>query len=117
MGHNAELGRLGESIAAEHFEKIGYSVLARNWRCRHGEIDLIVGRGDHIVAVEVKTRSNERFGHPFEAITPAKRVRMYRLAQLWRASSDRPEARVRVDAIAIVLQRGRPARVEHLAAV
>jgi putative endonuclease len=83
MGHNAELGRLGESIAAEHFEKIGYSVLARNWRCRHGEIDLIVGRGDHIVAVEVKTRSNERFGHPFEAITPAKRVRMYRLAQLW----------------------------------
>jgi putative endonuclease len=77
------LGARGESAAAAWYEDHGYQVLARNWRCRQGEIDLIVGR-DHLVAFcEVKTRSSMAFGLPVEAVTREKRARLRRIATRW----------------------------------
>jgi putative endonuclease len=76
----ATLGRLGEERAAAHYRAHGYAVLARNWRCRHGEIDLICARGRTLVICEVKARSRTAQGHPLEAVTPVKQRRLRRLA-------------------------------------
>ncbi len=75
------LGARGEQLVAEWYAARGYRIVARNWRCREGEIDLVVWsrRGD-LVFCEVKTRSSARFGVPAEAVTAAKQRRLRVLA-------------------------------------
>jgi putative endonuclease len=70
-------------MAAAWYERNGYTVLARNWRCREGELDLIVHRGRTIVFCEVKTRTSTAFGVPAEAVTAQKRRRIRHLAAKW----------------------------------
>lgn len=77
------VGRFGEDLAAAHLEAAGLAVLARNWRCGIGELDIVARDGETIVFVEVKTRSGLRFGHPAEAVTAAKAARIHRLAMRW----------------------------------
>ncbi len=81
------LGRSGETLAAEWYEARGYDVLARNWRCAQGELDLVVARGSVVVFSEVKARTSDRFGTPAEAVTPAKQARIRRLAARWMAEA------------------------------
>ncbi len=76
---NKHLGQLGETLAAEFLISQGYKVLARNYRNRFGEIDIIASHQGTIVFVEVKTRSTTRFGTPAEAITRWKLARLQRL--------------------------------------
>jgi putative endonuclease len=64
-------------------------VVARNWRSRHGEIDLIARRPGLVVFCEVKTRTSTRFGTPFEAVTRPKQLRLRRLAAEWLRSTPR----------------------------
>ena len=73
----------GEDAAADWYVAHGYEIVARNWRCRAGEIDLICRRSRVLVICEVKTRTTEQFGAPFEAVTPAKRRRLRQLATLY----------------------------------
>jgi putative endonuclease len=61
----------------------GYEVVARNWRCAEGELDLVARRGRTVVFCEVKARSNRTFGLPLEAVTTAKQARLRRLATRW----------------------------------
>ena len=61
----------------------GYEVVARNWRCSDGELDLVVRRGRAFVFCEVKTRTSTMFGAPVEAVTRAKQVRLRHLAARW----------------------------------
>ena len=77
------LGAAGEDLAAAWYEANGYRILARNWRCREGEIDLVCLRDRVVVICEVKTRSSDAFGHPAEAVTPAKQQRLRVLAGRW----------------------------------
>lgn len=111
-----DVGRAGEERAARYLEEQGYTVLARNWRCRAGEIDLVVEGGGAIVVVEVKTRRGEAFGHPFEAIDARKRARLWRLAAAWAGDHrDRMQGRrLRIDAIGITGLDPATARLEHL---
>jgi putative endonuclease len=74
---------LGEDRAARWYEAAGYEVLDRNWRCREGELDLVVRVGPTLVFCEVKTRSSRTYGEPFEAVTRAKQLRLRRLAGRW----------------------------------
>lgn len=78
--HRQALGARGERLAADWYLAHGYEVVARNWRCREGEIDLVVARDGALVFCEVKTRSSDRFGVPAEAVTPAKQRRLRALA-------------------------------------
>ena len=79
-GYRQRLGSRGEQLTADWYVARGYRVVARNWRCREGEIDLVVeGEGD-LVFCEVKTRMSDRFGVPAEAVTPAKQRRLRVLA-------------------------------------
>ena len=85
-------GAEGERAAAEFLKAQGYRILARNYRTRWGEIDLIAEDGRTLVFVEVKARRDDRFGGPGAAITPAKQARIARLAQqylAWRRLGDR----------------------------
>ena len=74
------LGRRGEDLVARWYAEHGYRTLDRNWRCASGELDLVVTDGTHLVFCEVKTRSSDRFGTGFEAITPRKQQQVRRLA-------------------------------------
>ena len=77
-------GAFGEAQAARWYEARGYRVLDRNWRAgRTGEIDLVLGADGIVVFCEVKARSSSAFGEPFEAVTPAKRARIRRVAAAW----------------------------------
>jgi len=73
----------GEESAAEWYRASGYDVVARNWRCPHGELDLVLRRGGLIVFCEVKARSTTAFGAPVEAVTRVKQVRLRRVAARW----------------------------------
>jgi putative endonuclease len=78
-------------------------LLARNWRCRDGEIDLILERGRSYVFCEVKTRSSDAFGVPAEAVTPTKQARIRRLAARWlREEAPRRAAEIRFDVAAVL---------------
>jgi putative endonuclease len=76
-------------------------VLARNWRVREGELDLVVRSGTTIVFCEVKTRRSDAFGIPAEAVTPAKQARIRRLAVQWLAAGGDRAASLRFDVAAV----------------
>ena len=96
------LGAQGEAQAARWYEDHGYQVVARNWRCREGEIDLIVRQRRTIVFCEVKTRTSDAFGLPAEAVTRAKRERLRHLAAKWLEESPVRPVGIRFDVAAIL---------------
>ena len=112
------LGAWGEDLAVAHLEAAGLQVLARGWRCRAGEVDVVARDGDELVVVEVRTRSSAAFGTPAESVVGRKAARLRRLAAAWLAASPPTwrVAAVRVDVVGVVRDRsGRTApRVEHL---
>ena len=77
------LGDRGERVAEAHLRKLGYTVVARNFRCPQGEIDLVAVDRGTIVFVEVKTRGGPAFGSPFEAVGRSKRRRLQRAAAVY----------------------------------
>ena len=91
----------GEDAAGAWYLQQGYEIVQRNWRCRTGEIDLICRRGRVLVFCEVKARTTDRFGSPFEAVTPAKCRRLRRLASLYLAEAQPGATVVRFDAAAV----------------
>ncbi|MGH9069500.1 MAG: YraN family protein [Acidimicrobiales bacterium] len=97
------LGAEGEAMAAAWYEAHDYQVLARNWRCRDGEIDLVVGKGRAYVFCEVKSRTTDALGTPAEAVTRAKQMRLRRLAAHWlEEAAPRPARQIRFDVAAIL---------------
>lgn len=117
MARNVEVGALGEELAVGHLVERGMVVLARNWRCRYGELDVIAEHAGTVVFVEVKTRTGRAFGTPAEAVTFAKQARIRRLAGLWLREQERGWVRVRFDVVAVVLAPGCQPDVSHLEAV
>jgi putative endonuclease len=83
------LGKAGEDLAVAWYEARGYEVLARNWSCRDGELDVVLRRGSLHVFCEVKARSSGAFGLPAEAVGRLKQARVRRLAALWFADLSR----------------------------
>ena len=96
------LGVAGESAAATWYEAAGYAVLDRNWRCRDGELDLVLGGSDVIVFCEVKSRSSTAFGVPASAVTLAKQRRIRHLALRWLAEHGRRAPSLRFDVASVV---------------
>lgn len=101
-------GRAGEELACEFLRERGLEVVARNFRCSLGEIDLICLEGETVVFVEVKSRRSTSYGLPQEAVTVAKQRRLTRLAQ-WYIKVHRLEGRrARFDVVAIMWREGAP---------
>ena len=95
-------GQAGEDQAAAWYRARGYRVHARNWRCREGELDLVVSRGRTLVFVEVKTRRTARFGLPAEAITPTKQRRLRELAHRYLQTTGTRPGSLRFDVVSIL---------------
>jgi putative endonuclease len=89
-------------MAASWYLAQGYTILDRNWRCRDGELDLVVVRGRELVFVEVKARRTDRFGVPAEAVTPMKQRRLRRLAVRYLRETEARAARLRFDVVSIL---------------
>lgn len=110
------LGRVGEQLAAEHLERRGLAILARNHRTRWGEIDLIAADAERIVFCEVKTRRLGSSG-PFDGLRAAQTRRLRRMAAAWlQEQNDRPRTpELRFDAIGVTIDAyGRLVGLEHL---
>lgn len=107
------IGAFGEQVAVEHLERAGYVVLARNWRCDIGEIDIVALDGETVVVCEVKTRSGLGYGSGLDAVTRQKAARLRRLALRWLQESGRSGSPLRIDVVAV--HRCRPKLiVEHV---
>jgi putative endonuclease len=115
----AELGALGEQLAADYLRDRGLVVLERNWRCRYGELDVVAAdvSARTVVFVEVKTRTSDRFGGLAQAVTGDKVRRLRRLAGLWLAQQDDGWAAIRIDVIGVRIGRHRTPEITHLEAV
>lgn len=117
MDSRQELGRYGEDVAAHLLAAKGFEVLARNWRCARGELDLVARRGDTLAAVEVKTRRTLEFGSPVEAVTERKARRLRYLVATWLQEWPQSVPLVRVDVVAVYAPRGGRTQVRHLEGV
>lgn len=110
-----ELGARGERAAAEHLEAGGYRILDRNWRCRSGELDLVVrDPAGALAAVEVKTRSSQGFGTAFDAVNPAKFARLHRLLIAWCKAHSAYCPQLRVDVVEVYPAPGGALACRHL---
>ncbi|MCV2488965.1 YraN family protein [Geodermatophilus sp. YIM 151500] len=114
MPTRSELGARGEGIAAAYLTDAGLRLLDRNWRCRDGELDIVAREGDALVFCEVKTRRGTGYGHPVEAVTPAKQRRLRTLAQRWLAAHDEHAPDLRFDVVGVLVRPAAPALVMHL---
>lgn len=110
------LGAFGEEAAAAYLQRRGATILARNWRCSGGEIDLVARTGDQLLFVEVRTRRAGGGATPEESIGPAKAARLLRLAYAFlEAAGIAPEPLWRIDVIAVEVDaRGRLWRIEQI---
>lgn len=110
----AALGSAGERLAAGWLEARGYRVLARNWRCAYGELDVVAEERGELVFVEVKTRRGVAHGAPEEAITASKRAHLIAAAQCYLMEQQRETQPCRIDIVAIQLdEQGRLMDVRH----
>jgi putative endonuclease len=107
------LGREGERLAELFLKTKGYKLVERNYRCRGGEVDLIVLDRRVVVFVEVKTRTDHEFGNPLEAVEPRKQRRMILAAQLFLHQKKLHERDARFDVVGISWPGSKPL-VEHI---
>lgn len=110
------LGDSGERVAALFLQQHGYTILARNYRTRTGELDLIARDAEGLAFIEVRARRGYARGTPEESLTPRKRARLLAVAQEFlQAHPEYAEWAWRVDVVALELDRaGRLARLEVL---
>src|SRR5262245_48990420 len=97
-----DVGTLGEQAALAHYRSRGYRLVARNWRCSLGEVDLVVAAGRTVVFCEVKTRRGDGLGGPHEAVTRKKRAKLRTLAQVFLSSSGIRWEEVRFDVASVL---------------
>ncbi|BBY32263.1 hypothetical protein BST33_06695 [Mycolicibacter minnesotensis] len=115
----SELGALGEQLAVDHLMAQGWAILARNWRCRYGELDVIVADpvARTVVFVEVKARSGDGFGGLAYAVPPEKVRRLRRLAGAWLGGQQAHWDEIRLDVITVRIGRRRAPEITHLQGV
>lgn len=97
------IGKLGENLAIKYLKQIGYKVIERNFECRQGEIDIIALDKNEIIFIEVKTRTNIKFGNPIEAVNEIKQKHLLKAVKYYLYSRNLENKFVRIDVIEIYL--------------
>lgn len=109
-----KLGVLGEDLAADYLTTRGYTILARNYRKKTGEIDIIARDGEYLVFIEVKTRTNLLFGQPYEAVTLRKQAQISRVALGYITINKLHNQAMRFDVISVLIQANGKTEINHL---
>jgi putative endonuclease len=111
------LGQHGEQLAADYLAASGLQILARNWRCKDGEIDIVAAEQRVLVICEVKTRTGVGFGTPIEAVTSQKARRLQRLAVRWVTSQGVIFEEIRIDVVGVLRTPAGEFSIEHVRGV
>ncbi|MGH8060206.1 MAG: YraN family protein [Candidatus Entotheonellia bacterium] len=101
-----QVGHAGEETAERHLAQMGYRILARNFRCRFGEIDLIAREGQTLVFIEVKTRRSRAFGPASLAVTNGKQRRLIKASQVYLSQRGGAQEVCRFDVVTIQIEAG-----------
>ena len=112
--YKKQFGNRGEDIAADFLESKGYEIIERNYHYGHGELDIIAKDGKILVFVEVKTRKNLEFGPPELAITKNKQRQVRKVAEAYLIEKNIIDTDVRIDVVAILLQKNLPPKITHI---
>lgn len=107
-------GQAGEQAARLHLQKLGLTFLAANYRCRHGEIDLILRDQDCIAFVEVKSRSRQDWTRPAAAVDRKRQRRLSRAALHYLQKIKNPQVKFRFDIVEVLLSDGKTHEIRHL---
>ncbi len=113
MAAHNELGRWGEDLAAAFLEEKGYTIIERDWKSGHHDLDIVAKDGSTLVIVEVKTRRNRLYGNPEEAIDYRKRRSLLSAINHY-TKSHRIYSNVRFDIISIVGNIGEKSEIDHI---
>jgi len=114
VDHRRSLGLEGENTALEYLLCKGYELLARNYRCRLGEMDLVMRDQGRVIFVEVRTKSTLSYGTGLESITYRKRTKLRRVAEQFLARYSLQGADLRFDVVSILHPRGGQPTVDHV---
>ncbi len=109
-----EMGRYGERLAAEYLEKEGYIIIRMNFECLSGEVDIIAQKDEEITFVEVKTRAQNFFGAPAEAVDRLKQNHIYKVAEYYLYKNDLYDYKVSFDVVEVHLLEDEKYRIEHM---
>ena len=108
-----DTGILGEKLAGDFLKKRGYRIIETNYRCPHGEIDIVAKHEDFLVFIEVRAKRSLAFGSPEQSITPSKMEKLRATAAHYRQNHDNLPDLWRIDMVAIELEQGdKPSRIE-----
>lgn len=110
---SAQIGADGETLVATFLAARGAIIIARNWRIKEGEIDLVARIGEMLIFVEVKSRTSEKYGHPLESIGVEKARRLQRLALAWISLHDQWGADYRIDCAAVNFRDGLKPTIDY----
>jgi len=108
MNLKQQLGKSGEEFAVGLLKQNGYKIIARNYKTKLGEIDIIAGDKDTICFIEVKLRSSDRFGIPQEAVLAKKQRQISRASLLYLKDNDLLNKKARFDVVAIIYSKSKP---------
>ena len=109
-----KIGSIGEELAADYLERIGYSILQRNFRCRYGEIDIIACNTEYLVFCEVKTWKGFAPLHPSLSVTKSKGKRTRELTGLYLMEHEDETRQPRFDVISVIMNQNHEGTIEHL---
>ncbi len=101
MAEHLEIGRMGEQEAAKYLKQKGYYIIQSNFRCKLGEIDLIAKHKDTLVFIEVKTRKNNLYGTPGQAVNKTKQKKIIKTALYYLKLNDLYHENIRFDIVEV----------------
>ena len=113
LKNNCRIGKIGEKLAVKYLKKQRYKIITTNFYTNRGEIDIVAKDGVEFVFIEVKTRCNENFGKPAEAVTYFKQKHMYQAAQYYIYKSNQNIKYIRFDVIELYIKNGK-IRINHI---
>lgn len=113
MTYKKKVGDFGENLVATYLKENSYEILDRNYRKTFGEIDIVARLGSMIVFVEVKTRKNDNFAHPSEAVTPKKQNKIIKASQAYLMENNLTDSIIRFDVAEVIRQTGEITYIEN----
>ncbi len=114
LNHRQRLGKSGEKTVARYLETKGYKILAKNYRCKLGEVDIIARDGQVLVFIEVKTRSGLGYGSPAAAVDRRKQQQISRTAQYYLAEQKLFDSPARFDVVSVLCDHAKHQTIDHI---